>query len=373
MILTSLVGYKRHNPLNFYCKYNIITNMKQKLFLCIKILTGKMNYVIIKLFLADKEDRKLWERQILSLKNPVIFADIFNKFLYQGKQVIKPENLRELDITEIVLPYGESGAAVPEQKYRDVLKLAMTDGKVAYCILGGENQNNIHYAMPVKNMVYDAMQLANQVTKATQSHRQKNKNDREEASYKASSDEYLSGFYKTDKLLPVVTLTIYWGPEKWDGPLTLKEMYKDVDDTILQYVPDYKVNLIAPEQMSVEEIKEFTTSLKEIMLYIKYSKDKTKLREVVQTNPEFKNLDRQAAEVINITTNSKFEYPEGKEKTDMCVAIEEMRKEGEMKGRLEAYKEVGFSFDEIVQHIADNYGFSLHEAEEKNSINMILV
>lgn len=109
------------------------------------------------------------------------------------------------------------------------------------------------------------------------------------------------------------------------------------------------------------------------MLYIKYSKDKTKLREVVQTNPEFKNLDRQAAEVINITTNSKFEYPEGKEKMDMCVAIEEMRKESKMEGRLEGklegavttYKEVGFSFDETVQRIANNYGLSLHEAEEK--------
>ena len=60
------------------------------------------------------------------IRNPEIFADAFNKFIYNGKQVIKPESLTELDTTEIVLPYGESGAAVPGQKYRDVLKLAMT-------------------------------------------------------------------------------------------------------------------------------------------------------------------------------------------------------------------------------------------------------
>lgn len=94
------------------------------------------------------------------IRNPEIFADVFNKFLYNGRQVINPENLAELDTTETVLPYGESGAAVPGQKYRDMLKLAMTDGNVAYCILGIENQSDIHYAMPVKNMVYDAMQLS---------------------------------------------------------------------------------------------------------------------------------------------------------------------------------------------------------------------
>ena len=72
----------------------------------------------------------------------------------------------KMDATEIVVPYGKGDAGVPEQKYRDVLKLMMTDGNIAYCILGCEDQGTIHYAMPVKNMLYDAMQLARQVTKA---------------------------------------------------------------------------------------------------------------------------------------------------------------------------------------------------------------
>ena len=75
------------------------------------------------------------------MRDPAVFADAFNKFLYHGEQVIKPENLTELDTTEIALPYGEAGSAVPEQKYRDVLKLAMTDGNVAYGILGIEDQS----------------------------------------------------------------------------------------------------------------------------------------------------------------------------------------------------------------------------------------
>ena len=310
------------------------------------------------------------------MRNPMIFADAFNKFLYNGRQVINPKNLTELDTTEIALPYGEGAAAVPEQKYRDILKLAMTDGKVAYCILGIESQSHIHYAMPVKNMGYDAMQLAHQISEAAQSHKRKNKEkDKQGGKYKPSSQEYLSGFYKTDKLLPVVTLTIFWGAEKWDAPLSLKEMYSTTDEAIMQYAPDYKVNLIAPEQMTEEEIGEFKTSLKEVMLYIKYSKDKNKLQEVTQTNPSFRNLDRQAAEVINVTTNSKLRYPDGKEKIDMCVAIEEMRMDsrlegelkgelkGEIKGAVKTYKEVGFLLQDTIKRIADNYNLSLQEAE----------
>mgnify|MGYP001145134290 CR=1 FL=1 len=55
--------------------------------------------------------------------NPVVFADAFNQLLYHGNQKIDPARLTELDTTEIVIPYGASGAGVPEQKYRDVMKL----------------------------------------------------------------------------------------------------------------------------------------------------------------------------------------------------------------------------------------------------------
>ena len=300
------------------------------------------------------------------MKDPVIFADMFNKFLYHGKQVIRPESLIEMDSTEIVVPYGEGKAGVPAQKYRDVLKLMMTDGNIAYCILGCEDQGAIHYAMPVKNMLYDSMQFARQVTKAAKSHRQ-------EKEHKPTSDEFLSGFYKTDRLIPVVTLVIYWGPDRWDGPLTLKEMYAAADDAVMQYVPDYKINLIAPEQMTDEEMKEFKTSLKEVMLYIKYSKDKNKLMEIAQEDPDFLSMDRQAAEVINTVTNSKLKYPEGKETINMCLAIEEMRmdskregiREGEIKGAVETCKNFNMTLEKTIQYISDHFDVSLQQAEDE--------
>lgn len=53
----------------------------------------------------------------------------------------------------------------------------------------------------------------------------------------------------------------------------------------------------------------------------------------------------------------------------MCLAIEEMRmdskREGEIKGAVETYQEVGFSLKETVQRIVENYNFSMQRAEEE--------
>lgn len=197
-----------------------------------------------------------------------IFADAFNYFVYGGEQVINPESLEELDTREIDVPYGgEKGAKQPVQKTRDVIKsvIAMMDKRTAYLLLAIENQSNIHYAMPVKNMVYDALQYAKQVEEAVASHKLS-------GDYKGvDSDEYLSGFMKADHLLPVVTLVIYFASKEWDGPLSIHEMFAGQDARVLAFVPDYKINLIAPAAIEDSEFEKFLTTLKEVLSFIKYS------------------------------------------------------------------------------------------------------
>ena len=62
------------------------------------------------------------------LSNNQFFADAFNFLLYDGEEVIKPDELREQDTTGLAIPYGNN-ARVPVQKYRDILKIwnAMMD------------------------------------------------------------------------------------------------------------------------------------------------------------------------------------------------------------------------------------------------------
>ena len=35
------------------------------------------------------------------------FADIVNYYIYDGEQIIKPDDLHEMDTNEIAFPYGE--------------------------------------------------------------------------------------------------------------------------------------------------------------------------------------------------------------------------------------------------------------------------
>ena len=256
------------------------------------------------------------------------FADLFNFYLYDGQQVIQPEQLREMDTTAITLPYGQDGKVSSVQKQRDIIKVvsAMTDGHCDYLLLAIEVQSELHYAMPVKNMLYDVMQYADQVSQTAKTHR-KNQDE-------ASSGEFLSGFYKTDKLLPVITLTVYLDAAEWDAPRSLHEMLLVEDERLLPFIPDYKLNLITPAEIDDTDFTKFHTELSPVLKYLKYSRSKDKLNEVVHTDPVYRRLDRDSAEVINIVTGSNLSIEQGKESIDMCQAIEEMRAESEAKGIL---------------------------------------
>ena len=157
-----------------------------------------------------------------------IFADAFNFYLYGGRQVLHPEQLNELDSTELSYPFGADGRGEPVQKYRDVLKSAvfMENGKAAYLLLGIENQTSVHYAAPVKNLLYDALQYARQVELTAKRHR-------ESGDHKGhGGSEFLSVFYQEDKLFPVITLILLFSPDEWDGPRTLREMIETEESNI---------------------------------------------------------------------------------------------------------------------------------------------
>lgn len=112
------------------------------------------------------------------MKDNSVFADAFNYLIYGGEAVVDPKQLQELDTTETALPFGsqdEEGKQPEEavQKYRDVLKSAIIkqDDEAAYILLGIENQTDIHYAMPVRNIIYDALQYGKQVADIAAKHR----------------------------------------------------------------------------------------------------------------------------------------------------------------------------------------------------------
>ena len=283
------------------------------------------------------------------IKDNHIFADIFNYLIYHGEAVIQPEQLKTADSTEIGIPYMEKGTSFPVQKYRDELKsiTIMKDSSHIYLLLGIENQSDTHYAMPVKNMVYDALQYASQIEKASKKHRlekQKTHSNIDNITSKPSAAEYLTGFYKEDRLTPVITLVVYWGTEAWEAPLNLHDMFSVKEPEILSFIPDYQINLIAPAFMDDQELNKFQTSLREVFLFVKYSKNKQKLYETITTDSRYKNLEKQAAMVINVLTGAKLQFDEkNSEVIDVCKAIEDMRTEERELGRTEGHTEATLS------------------------------
>ncbi|MCR5111385.1 MAG: Rpn family recombination-promoting nuclease/putative transposase [Ruminococcus sp.] len=294
------------------------------------------------------------------------FADAFNFLIYGGKQVIKPEQLRPLDTTSIVLPYGDESKKVPIQRYRDVLKMvtAMEDDRAAYLLLGIENQSDIHYAMPIRNMLYDAIQYVNQADAIAKEHRKSKKMPETRA-------EYLSGFYKTDRILPIITLTLYFGADEWDAPRDLHSMLT-ADEDILRFVDNYHIHLIAPAEIRDEDFAKFHTELSLTLKYVKYSKDKKKLRDMVNEDAAFHSVSRKTADMVNVVTNSNLHYDNGEERVDMCEAIEGIRKDALAEGIEEGILKtlIGLVKDGIltIADAAKRANMTVSEFEEKTGL-----
>ena len=276
------------------------------------------------------------------MRENTVFADAFNYLIFNGKKVIQPERLQELDTTELVqlIAKGKNNKNESVQKYRDILKAAviMEDENADYLLLGIENQTEIHYAMPVRNMIYDALQYGNQVAAiAAQNVKEKKAPTRA---------EFLSGFYKADKLRPVITLVLHFGADPWDGATSLHEMMDFPLEEMRTFIQDYKIHLIDPAALEPDELEKFSTSLREVLGCIKYSKDKEKLSSFIRNNTRMM-LEINAARVIQTITNITLDLSEEVEEVDMCKAIDDMmqdsRKEGLAEG-MEKGKAEGILF-----------------------------
>lgn len=198
-----------------------------------------------------------------------------------------------------------------------------------FMLIGVENQTDLHYAMPVKNMVYDALNYGFQVKEAAKKHR-KNRD-------KGSSAEFLSGFYKEDKLTPVITLTVYWGADQWDAPRCLYDMFGTLDEHLKEYIPNYYINPVIPQEIT--DFEKFRTSLGVVLEIIKASEDEKEMTRVFQSNPKCAAMDNETVAAINTFIGTDIPIDETKGETDMCKAWDDRRTRGLQEGRKEGRKE----------------------------------
>ena len=258
------------------------------------------------------------------LSDNMRFSEICNYVLFDGEKVIKPEDLKECDTTEVLSVFGIDKKQIVKQKWRDLLKSVSVKhtGQMYVILIGAEAQTDIHYAMPVKTMIYDALNYGEQVNEAKKCHR-KNRDYR-------SSDEFLSGFTLDDKLTPVITITLYLGTTQWDGPRSLVEMMPQMDERIRPFINDYRINLLNP--LEVTDFSKFETGLRPLFELLKNASDEEKLNELITKDDTFTRVDVETVAAINLFVGTDIKYDEKEEVVNMCKAWDDHKKRGIQEG-----------------------------------------
>ena len=83
------------------------------------------------------------------------FADIFNAVLFEGRQVILPEELEDVDTEESsVMEHRDYAQSIKASRDNIKVSKRSTTYGVAFTLLGMESQEHIHYAMPMRVMGY---------------------------------------------------------------------------------------------------------------------------------------------------------------------------------------------------------------------------
>ena len=291
--------------------------------------------------------------------------------------MIKPHDLTEMD-TDVSSILKFNGHAETVQKILDVVKKSAYG--VDFIIWGMENQSKIHYAMPLRHMLGDALIYLKEYHEIAL----KNKKDKNFD----STDEFLSKFKKTDRLHPVISLCVYYGEEEWDGPLKLSDML-DYPEKIASYIADYPIHLVQLRKDEHLKFHDFDVdSLFRLVRYI-YTDNYSLIQQYYQNQ----DISTELGLVIGAITqtqqliNYSLEASQKGGKINMCNAMqrfvnhcqEEARlkghREGHLEGRLEGRleglinsielcKEFDCSQEVTVEKILSKFSLSEEEAVE---------
>ena len=142
-----------------------------------------------------------------------VFADIINGVLFDGRQVVKEHELRNVkDKSQY-----KFNNKIHEQE-RDLSKHWIPH-RICFALYGFEHQTDAEPYVPLRLIGYDGASYRGQLTK-----------------HELDKPKY-----------PVITIVLYFGTKHWDQPRSLYEcMHKcrNIPKDLKPYVNDYKMNLV---------------------------------------------------------------------------------------------------------------------------------
>ena len=235
------------------------------------------------------------------LRDEECFADLCNYAFFQGRQVIKPEELvsRENDLSTLT---GNIEKPTEIKRYRDVVRKASIHGD--YVIIGVEHQSTFDKNMIFRILNYDATTYINQVE-------------------------------SKKEVYPIGSFVFYTGDEEWNLPETLKSIPSEMEP----YINDWRLPVIDLKTMDARKLT--NRRLKDVVEISQsmFAGSYEGLRE----NRKIETESFMMAATFTCTNIRREDLPEGNE-INMCKAMDQLfqrfENQGIEKGKLNTLKEL---------------------------------
>lgn len=271
--------------------------------------------------------------------------------------MIQPHDLTEMD-TDVSSILKFNGHAETVQKILDVVRKSAYG--VDFIIWGMENQSKIHYAMPLRHMLGDALIYLKEY------HEIALKNTKDKSF--DSTDEFLSRFKKTDRLHPVISLCVYYGEEEWDGPVKLSDML-NYPENIASYIADYPIHLVQLRKDEHLKFHDFDVdSLFRLVRYI-YTENYSSIQQYYQDQ----KISTELGLVIGAITktqqliNYSLKSSQKGGTLNMCNALQKLVDKGILEGlknSIAICKDLGCSQELTIEKILSKFSLTEEKAEE---------
>ena len=196
---------------------------------------------------------------------------------------------------------------------------------------------------------------------------------------------------KEELLCPVISVVFYYGEEAWNGKKDLHGLLgldREEYQFLKNYVPNYRLNIINPAE--IEELSGLEESLQMVFGMLKYRKDLKKLKTYVEKNRAyFSDIDEERYRAAKMMLGAESYWKDIKSEKekggmDMCKALEDLRQEGidigvergmklgEERGVthfIEAFQEMGVSYEDTVRKLQEKFGLTEEVAEQKMKVS----
>ena len=245
-----------------------------------------------------------------------VFADILNVLLFNGEEVVDPDHLQD---TKLRSQYKADDGKLHEQE-RDVSKLIVNEN-IKVVLAGLEHQTRIEPDMPLRCFNYDGAAYRSQLLN-------RDDNDRH----------------------AVATIILYFGEERWNENLRLKERIK-VNEKWDPYVNDYKIHVFEISYLSDEQIKMFKS---DFGIVADFFVQRRKNKQYIPSQKTIRHVD-EVLKFLSVFTNDErykqvaesCQQEGGKTMTNMKDVLDVVEEKGVIKGKILALHEIGWSDEKI--------------------------